>query len=251
ALWKKNLSKEEWENADASFVQGRFGTAWKKKPTLPKEWKVLLSYLTFIVRPTSFKHTGIFPEHVPNWQWIEDKIRGARRPISVLNLFGYTGGATLAAANAGASVTHVDGSKTAVTWARENASLSGLAEKPIRWIVDDVREYVSREIRRGKRYDAIVMDPPTFGHGKEGEVWKLEEDLLPLLELCRQVLSDKPLFILMNGYAAGYSALSYKNALDPFVTVFKNSPEIGELTIEEEKNSRLLPAGIFARIENK
>lgn len=250
ALWEKHLPVKEWEKADAAFVQGRLGAHWKKKSSLPKEWKVPLSYLSFMIRPTAFKHTGLFPEHVPNWQWIEDRIRGAKRPVTVLNLFGYTGGATLAAANAGASVTHVDGSKTAVTWARENATLSGLGEKPIRWIVDDAREFVSREIRRGRRYDAIVMDPPSFGHGREGEVWKLEEDLLPLFALCRQLLSDTPLFILVNGYSAGYSALAYQNALAAFVSSFKKEPEAGELVIVEEKTGRLLPAGIFARISS-
>lgn len=165
----------------------------------------------------------------------------------MLNLFGYTGGATLAAAQAGAEVTHIDASKTAVAWARENAKLSGLDDKPIRWIVEDVLVYLNREIKRGSKYDAIIMDPPAFGHGPKDELWKFEEHFLELMKLCQQLVSDKPLFVLINGYAAGYSPLAFAYNLEPFVKKFGGLIEYGDLTIEEEGSSRLLPCGIFAR----
>lgn len=161
--------------------------------------------LTFKIQPTGFKHTGLFPEQAVNWDWMAEQIRGAGRPISVLNLFSYTGGATLACASAGASVCHVDASKGMVQWARENAALSGLTEKPIRWIVDDCEKFVAREIRRGRKYDAVIMDPPSYGRGPGGEVWKLEENIYDLVELCSGVLSDDPLFFLLNSYTTGLS----------------------------------------------
>ncbi|OHA16332.1 MAG: hypothetical protein A2830_00300 [Candidatus Taylorbacteria bacterium RIFCSPHIGHO2_01_FULL_44_110] len=170
--------------------------------------------------------------------------------IEVLNLFGYTGGATLACAQAGAKVVHIDSSKTAVAWARENAEISGLTDKPIRWIVEDARVFVEREIKRGRKYDAVIMDPPAFGHGADDELWKIEEHFLPLVGNCFKLLSDKPLFFLINGYSAGYSALSYQNVLLPLMEKFSGEIEVGELTIEEEGTNtevRLLPAGIFAR----
>jgi 23S rRNA (cytosine1962-C5)-methyltransferase len=162
-------------------------------------------------------------------------------------LFAYTGGATVAAAFAGAEVCHVDGSKVALTWAKENAEISGLKDKPIRWILDDAAKFVQREIKRGKKYDAVIMDPPAFGHGPQGEMWKIEEDFLPFLNQCFEVLSDEPLFFLINGYASGYSAIAYKNNLEALVQKYGGTIEMGELTIEESKHKRLLPAGIFAR----
>ena len=220
---------------------------WEVKKDLPKEWSVAFGGLQFLIRPTSFKHTGLFPEQLSNWDWMRETIQHARKPVSVLNLFGYTGGASLAAAQAGASVTHVDASKTAVAWARENAAASGLADKPVRWITEDVIQFVKREIKRGTRYDAIVMDPPAFGHGPDGELWKIEEDLLPLMDLCAQLLSDNPLFVLMNGYAAGYSPLAFAYNLESFAKKLGGSIEYGDLTIEEKGSSRYLPCGIFAR----
>jgi 23S rRNA (cytosine1962-C5)-methyltransferase len=162
-------------------------------------------------------------------------------------LFGYTGGATLAAAKAGAEVCHVDGSKVAITWAKDNAEISGLQDKPIRWILDDAAKFVEREIKRGRKYDGIILDPPAFGHGPKGEMWKIEDDFLPFLKKCFQVLSDQPLFFLINGYASGYSAVAYKNNLEFLIEKFGGNIEMGELTIEESKSKRLLPAGIFAR----
>lgn len=247
ALWEKKLPSAVWVAADARFVrQGREGK-WNIKPALPKEWEVTFGDLKFLIKPTSFKHTGLFPEQEPNWAWIRETIRGTQRPISVLNLFGYTGGATLAAAQAGASVTHVDASKTAVSWARDNATRSGLADKPIRWIVEDVLVFVRREIKRGNRYDLIVMDPPAFGHGPHDELWKIEEHLLELMKLCGELLTDTPLGIQMSGYAAGYSPLAFAYNLELFAARYGGDVECGDLTIEEKGSGRFLPCGIFAR----
>ena len=247
ALWKKHLEGGEWARAQGRYIrEGKEGN-WETKEGLPKDWPVELGGLKFLVRPTSFKHTGLFPEQLSNWEWMQEAIQGAGRPVSVLNLFGYTGGATLAAAQAGAQVVYVDASKTVVAWARENAELSGLKDKPIRWITEDVLVFVKREIKRGSRYDAIVMDPPAFGHGPEGELWKIEEDLLPLIELCVQLLSEKPLAFLINGYAAGYSALAFAYDLEPITKKFGGNVQFGDLTIAEKGSERLLPCGIFAR----
>ena len=249
SLWNKNLPESEWKKADAYFKRASTDANWSVRRELPERWSISLAGLKFWIKLSAFKHTGIFPEQVGNWNWIREKIEQAKRtePIRVLNLFGYTGGASLAAAQAGAEVVHVDGSKSAIGWARDNAALSGLAEKPVRWILDDAQKFVAREIKRGKKYDGIIMDPPAFGHGAEGEVWKIEEDLLPLLESCRQILSNQPLFFIINGYASGYSALAYQNSLGDLMKSFGGHVEIGELTIGEKNSQRLLPAGIFAR----
>lgn len=247
ALWRKNLDEKIWKAADGSFSRDKDNAKWKIKEGTPNEWGVSLQDLNFIIKPTSFKHTGLFPEQESNWIWIREKINEAKRPIKALNLFGYTGGATLAALSAGAEVTHVDGSKSVITWARQNAEVSNLADKKVRWIEDDARKFVQRELKRGNKYDAIVMDPPAFGHGANNEVWKIEEDFLNLLEQCQALLSDNPLFILVNGYSAGYSAIAYENSLLPLVKKQGGQIEKGELAIEENKTGRLLPAGIFAR----
>ncbi len=249
SLWNKNLPESEWKKSDAYFKRASTDANWSVRRELPERWPISLAGLKFWIKLSAFKHTGIFPEQVGNWNWIREKIEQAKRtePIRVLNLFGYTGGASLAAAQAGAEVVHVDGSKSAIGWARDNAALSGLAEKPVRWILDDAQKFVAREIKRGKKYDGIIMDPPAFGHGAEGEVWKIEEDLLPLLESCKQILSNQPLFFIINGYASGYSALAYQNSLGDLMKSFGGRVEIGELTIAEKNSQRLLPAGIFAR----
>ena len=249
ALWEKRLPIAEWQKADAVFAHIGIKGGWKKKPNVPEKWKIEFGGLSFFVKPTAFKHTGLFPEQEPNWRWIIGKIKSAKlnRPISVLNLFGYTGGATLAALSAGASVAHIDGSKSAIIWAKENAALSGLADKPVRWILDDAREFVKREIRRGGCYDGIVMDPPAFGHGPKKELWKIEDDFLGFMKLCQEVLSDTPIFFLINGYSSGYSSIAYENNLSPLVKKFGGAIEKGELAIEESGSGRLLPAGIFAR----
>ena len=256
ALWKKALPEIDWKNADATFHGDR--KTWKKNPhaknDLPAQagWQISFDDIKFNIKPTAFKHTGIFAEQEPNWQFIKSKIRDEKsknqnKIIKVLNLFGYTGGATLAALSAGAEVTHVDGSKTAITWAKENAELSGLAGKPVRWIIDDARKFVMREIKRGGKYDAIIMDPPSFGRGAKGEIWKIETDFIKLLEDCSKILFDNPVFFLINGYAAGYSSNAYYNVIKEIVEKYGGQTEIGELTIEESRGKRLLPCGIFVR----
>lgn len=254
ALWKKNLSKDVWEKADAIFSREGKDGQWKIKTGTPEKWNVELNGLKFIIKPTAFKHTGLFPEQSVNWEWVKRVIENAPKKeketdIEVLNLFGYTGGATLACAKAGAKVVHVDASNAALNWAKENAELSGLADKPIRWLLDDARVFVEREIKRGRKYDAIIMDPPAFGHGAKKELWKIEEHFLPLVENCLKLLTDEPLFFLINGYSAGYSALAYKNNLLVLERKFGGKIETGELAIEDANSGRLLPAGIFARWE--
>jgi 23S rRNA (cytosine1962-C5)-methyltransferase len=250
ALWRKKLDQSEWKKASAVFTRDENKGDWNVKKDLSSKWEIELAGLKFFIKPTPFKHVGIFPEQAANWEWMTKLINkselkefegrfgasvGEREPaaasadadsvsretfnsdlveIEVLNLFAYTGGATLAAAKAGAKVVHVDGSKAAITWANENAELSGLKDKPIRWILEDARSFVKREIKRGRKYHGIVMDPPSFGHGPENELWKIEEDFLPLLEDCIKLLADKPLFFLINGYSAGYSAIAYDNNLE-------------------------------------
>lgn len=263
ALWPKR-DLDLWKRASAVFgrnggtslasdrageqrAKGADKGEWAVKTRLDERWKATIGEITFWIRLSSFKHVGVFPEHQPSWAWMMKAITEAKRPIKVLNLFGYTGGASLAAAKAGADVVHVDASKTAIKAARENAEASGLAEKPIRWILEDAATFVERELRRGNKYDAIIMDPPAFGHGANGEIWKIEKDLIPLVKNCAAILNDKPLFMLMNGYAAGYSALAYKQIMESCLNR-GGSTEIGELTIKESgTNPRNLPAGIFAR----
>lgn len=253
ALWQKTLPESTWKEAQWEFIRTAHTTKWITKDGVKRTWDISFGDFTFQIQPSSFKHTGLFPEQLPNWEWtkrvIELHQKSYDRKISVLNLFAYTGGATLAAAAAGAEVCHVDGSKTAVAWARTNAELSGLGDKPIRWIIDDVLVFLKREIKRGRRYDAIIMDPPSFGHGPKDELWKIEEHFLTLMQLCKEVLSDEPLFVLINGYTAGYSAIAYQNNLMDIMKDHKGTIEIGELTIEETDTKRLLPAGIFARWE--
>lgn len=247
ALWSKTLSEKEWKSADAFFFRDADKKGWKKNKEMPNEWTISFNDITFNISPTAFKHTGVFPEQEPNWNWTKDTIRKAGRPVKILNLFGYTGGATLAALSAGAEVTHVDGSKAAINWAKENAELSGLSKKPVRWIIDDARKFVLREIKRGVKYDGIIMDPPSFGRGGKGEIWKIEDNFIQLLDECSKILSDDPILFIINGYAAGYSSQAYYNSLTPFMEKYFGGFELGELTIEESKGGRLLPCGIFVR----
>ncbi len=256
ALWNKRLPESEWKKAGGTFFRDELRKGWMKKEGMLNEWQVSFDDLKFNIKPSAFKHTGVFPEQKPNWEWIKEVIlfrkndsidKGVSEPIKVLNLFGYTGGATLAALSVGADVTHVDGSKSTVNWAKENAEASGLANKAVRWITDDARKFVMREIKREGRYDGIIMDPPSFGRGGKGELWKIEDNFLPLIEQCSKILSDNPLFFLINGYAAGYSSQAYLNALKPIMEKFGGKFEIGELTIEEKDSKRLLPCGIFVR----
>jgi len=254
AIWNKKLPESNWLKAELKFTRNEHHTKWIIKEGVPKSWIIDFGDLKFSIKPTSFKHTGLFPEQLPNWRWMEEIIKKEKLRInneekipSVLNLFAYTGGATLACAKAGATVCHVDGSKTAVAWARENSELSGLKDAPIRWIVEDVLVFLKREIKRGRKYDAILMDPPSFGHGPKDELWKIEEHFIELMKLCKEILSDRPLFILINGYTAGYSPIAYQNNLIEMMNEHKGNIEIGELVIQESESVRLLPCGIFAR----
>lgn len=250
ALWRKHLDEKDWKHADASFSRSEVSAEWTYKKGKMDKWPINFGGLKFWIKPTAFKHTGIFPEQYVNWDWMREQIStvtAEKNTLEVLNLFGYTGGASLACAQAGAKVVHVDGSKSAITWARENADLSGLADKPVRWILEDARVFVGRELKRGNKYDGIIMDPPAFGHGANKEIWKIEENFLPLVEDCIKLLKDKPLFFLINGYSAGYSSIAYRNVLSVLVEKFGGSIEIGELTLPESGTDRLLPCGIFAR----
>ena len=211
AIWETDHRDRRWKTANARYSRSSTGGGHWDKSKLPESWPIHYKELTFQVKPMNFKHTGLFPEQAANWDFAMEQIRTAGRPIRVLNLFAYTGGATVACAKAGASVCHVDAAKGMVAWAKDNARLSGLADAPIRWIVDDCAKFVEREIRRGKTYDAIIMDPPSYGRGPSGEVWKLEENLYPFVRLCAQVLSDTPLFVILNSYTTGLapSVLGY------------------------------------------
>ncbi len=241
ALWKKNLSGEEWQKATAYFQK-----QWIGRKNLPESWQIEIDGKRFHLKLSAFKHVGIFPEQRENWKWVETLVSQREKPTRVLNLFGYTGGATLAALKGGAEVCHVDGSKTALTWVKENTEISNLRDKPVRFILDDALAFAKREVKRGNRYEGIIMDPPAFGHGPNGEVWNIEKQLPELIALLPELLAEKPAFVLVNGYASGYSAVSYQNLLEPVVKTFGGTLEVGELAIEE-KSGRLLPAGIFAR----
>ncbi len=211
AIWESKRENPLWRKAQGRYHRSSEGGGHWEKNKLPEQWQMRYRDLTFHVKPMNFKHTGLFPEQAVNWDFAREKIQNAGRSIKVLNLFAYTGGATVACAAAGAQVCHVDAAKGMVNWARENAAISGLADAPIRWIVDDCAKFVEREIRRGKTYDAIILDPPSYGRGPGGEVWKLEESLFPFLKLCAQVLSEKPLFVILNSYTTGLapSVLGY------------------------------------------
>ncbi len=272
AIWSKKLDEKEWSKADATYVPARKGDEnqedekgkWVLRPgaKIPKNindgteyaWPIELGLIKIYARLTAFKHTGIFPEQLDNWLWIDEQLKSGEaknssgEKLKVLNLFGYTGGASIVAAKAGAEVTHVDASRAAITWARENMLLTGLDEKAIRWMLEDAVVFVKKELRRGNKYDAIIMDPPIFGRGAKGEVWKIEEDLRPLVDMCFELLSDTPLFFILNGYSAGYSSISYANLLDPLTKKFEGIVEHGELLIEDA-NGRQLPSGIVARFK--
>lgn len=247
-IWKTDKANPLWRSCDAVYHRSdKGGGKWEFRKSLPESWKIKYDDLTFIIRPTGFKHTGLFPEQATNWDLTRRLIKEANRPVSVLNLFAYTGGATLAAASAGASVCHVDASKGMVQWARDNASASGLADKPIRWIVDDCAKFVERELRRGRTYDAIIMDPPSYGRGPSGEVWKLEDSIYDLLTLCVKVLSDKPLFFMLNSYTAGLSPSVMSYMLGALIKPrFGGSVSADEIGLLVEEKNMSLPAGSTA-----
>ena len=205
-IWDTPKEFPGWERAEARYIRSsKGGGEWEYFQKLPERWTISYQDLKFYIQPTGFKHTGLFPEQAVNWDFFRNVIKKAGRPVNILNLFAYTGGATLACAAAGASVCHVDASKGMVAWARENAALSGLSDRPIRWIVDDCEKFVAREIKRGRRYDGIIMDPPSYGRGPNGEVWKLEEQIYRMVKTCSAVLSDDPLFFVLNSYTTGLS----------------------------------------------
>jgi 23S rRNA (cytosine1962-C5)-methyltransferase len=244
-----------WEGWDGFYHRSdEGGGKWEFRKPLPEHWKI--SYealgLTFRIRPTSFKHTGLFPEQAVNWDWFSAKIKTARaagRTVNVLNLFGYTGAATCAAAAAGASVCHVDAAEGMVKWCRENAALSGLAEAPIRYITDDCLKFARRELKRGRRYDAIIMDPPTYGRGSTGEMWKLEENLWELLQECRALLSEDPLFFLINAYTARLSPTVVANLLAALMPGKSGAITAGEVGLPVQRDGKVLPCGIYGRWE--
>ena len=252
-IWNTEKTDYRWKKAAARYIRSNSGGGhWDFYKKLPETWNITYPGLGFVIKPMGFKHTGVFPEQAINWEYAMNKIKNAGREISVLNLFGYTGGATVACLKAGASVCHVDASKGMIQLAKENAALSDVADKPVRWIVDDCVKFVNREIRRGRRYDAIIMDPPSYGRGPNGEVWKLETELYPLLELCIQVLSDNPLFFLLNSYTTCLSPSVMEYSLG--VTVGKryngkiSSSEIG---LPVTKTGLVLPCGNTAIWQSK
>lgn len=244
AIWKPLLSQSEWEKADATYLDEE--KKWSQNK-LPVKWELSYKDIKFYAKLTNFKHTGVFPEQILNWDFIEEKIKKAGRQINVLNLFGYTGIATLVCAANGAKVTHLDGSKPAISWARDNQTLSNLLDKPIRWILDDAVEFTTREIRRGNVYDAIIMDPPIYGHGPNGEIWDFNKSFPMLLENCRKILNTNPVFIIINAYAISASSLMLSNMMEDYLNTPKEKIEYGELAIEEKTRQRFLSTGIIAR----
>lgn len=245
-IWNKSAPLSEWEKADATYARAGTGGKWSKSK-IQTNWRIKLENVSFTLDLLPSKHLGVFPEQVSQWKWLEKIIKNEidnRKEINVLNLFGYTGGASLVCASAGAKVCHVDGSKFAVDLANKNMKDSKLEDKEIRFIVDDVRKFVEREIKRGKTYDIILMDPPVYGKGSKGEVWKLEKDLLPFVKRVKEVLSEDPLAFVVNGYASNYSATTYSQVL---ACILSGNIECGELGIKESSGDRILTAGIFAR----
>ncbi|NTU47061.1 SAM-dependent methyltransferase [Candidatus Roizmanbacteria bacterium] len=251
AIWKPELDSRQWQMAQGTYVKKPTGGYWKWKGTVPSSWLIRRTDLSFVLKPTSFKHVGIFPEQEPVWQWIQTKVQTAGRPVRMLNLFGYTGAATVAALKAGAQVTHVDASKESITWANENVKQNRLEGKPVRWIVDDVGKFVKRELNRGSKYDAILMDPPKFGRGVDGQVWKLEEDLPKLLSLCSSILESKPLFFFINAYAIQLSSFSLVNILSQTMKPSRGIVDGGELVLEPKNKTYPLSTTIFARWEGE
>ena len=251
AVWSLKSDKKLWNKADAWYHRSKSGGGkWEYlNKKLPERWTVNYRNLTFNIKPMGFKHTGLFPEQAVNWDWFSELIKKADRPIRVLNLFAYTGGATLAAAAAGASVTHVDASKGMVTWAKENAVASGLGDAPIRWLVDDCVKFVEREIRRGNHYDAIIMDPPSYGRGPKGEIWKIEDCIHDLIKLCTKILSDEPLFFLINSYTTGLAPAVLTYMLSTELKKFGGHVDSQEIGLPVSSNGLVLPCGASGRWE--
>ena len=252
-IWKQKSFPKKWNNINAKYNRSNTGGgSWEYKKKLPSSWQINYKNLTFNIKPMGFKHTGLFPEQAANWDWMIEKIKNSKREIKVLNLFAYTGGATLACLSAGASVCHVDSSKGMVLWAKENVASSKLQETKVRYIVDDVVKFVNREIRRGNKYDAIIMDPPSYGRGANKEIWKFEENIYELVELCTKVLSEKPLFFLINSYTTGISSTVLQNMLSLNVlNKYGGKVENGEIGLPMSNSKLILPCGIFGRWEEQ
>ncbi|MEY8515528.1 class I SAM-dependent methyltransferase [Lachnospiraceae bacterium 29-84] len=248
-IWDTPRAHKGWIRNDGHYHRSAKGGGEWEFHGLPQQWQIHYGTLTFQLKPFRFKHTGLFPEQAVNWDWIGAKIRAAGRPIQVLNLFAYTGGATLAAAAAGASVTHVDASKGMVAWAKENAACSGLSKAPIRWLVDDCVKFVEREIRRGKQYDAIIMDPPSYGRGPKGEIWKIEDAIYPLVALCTKILSPDPLFYLINSYTTGLQPAVLAYLLGTALRQYHGTVDAQEIGLPVASTGLTLPCGASGRWE--
>ena len=247
-IWDTPHDHAGWSHKNGHYHRSAKGGGEWEFFDLPQEWTIHYRELTFHLKPFSFKHTGLFPEQAVNWDWFSRIIREAHRPVKVLNLFAYTGGATVSAAVAGASVTHVDASKGMVTWAKENAVSSGLGDAPIRWLVDDCVKFVEREIRRGNKYDGIIMDPPSYGRGPKGEIWKIEESVFPFIELCSKLLSDDALFLLINSYTTGLQPAVLSYMLNTVLTKrFGGHVEAEEIGLPVTESGLVLPCGASGR----
>lgn len=251
AIWKPNLPLEEWEKAHAHFTREN-ESKWHGK--LPNSWEIEISDVRFKISPTDFGHLGVFPEQRPFWQWMQEKIaeekQSKQKTIEVLNLFAYSGGSTLACAKAGAEVCHLDASKAIVAWARENAELNHLNFSPIRWIIDDVFKFLKRELKRGHLYDAVILDPPSFGRGSKGEVFKIEEEIRPLLQACRDLLKSRPLFVLFSCHTPGFTPIAMQHLLEQTMAGVPGKIDSGEMTLEGKTGVFPVPSGTFARWQN-
>lgn len=248
-IWNTPKDLPGWRKMNGHYYRSSKGGGEWEFFDLPKQWEIAYKDLRFNLKPFSFKHTGLFPEQAVNWDWFSDKIKNAGRPVKVLNLFAYTGGATLAAAAAGAAVTHVDASKGMVNWAKENAKSSGLEAAPIRWLVDDCMKFVEREIRRGNHYDGIIMDPPSYGRGPKGEIWKIEDSIHDFIKLCTQILSDAPLFFLVNSYTTGLAPAVLTYMLSTELKRFGGHVDSQEIGLPVTKTGLVLPCGASGRWE--
>lgn len=252
-IWKNKSFPERWKKINARYIRSNSGGGhWEYNKKIPNTWQIKYKDLIFNIKPMGFKHTGLFPEQAVNWDWMISKIQREKRKVKILNLFAYTGGATVACSYAGAEVCHVDSSKGMTLWAKENINSSGLGNRPVRFIVDDVVKFVNREIRRGNKYDGIIMDPPSYGRGTSGEVWKFEENIYELVELCTKVLSPNPIFFLINSYTTGISSTVLENILKLNIgKVHKGKLSSGEIGLPMKESSLVLPCGIYGRWENE
>ncbi len=248
-IWNTPKKQPGWKRRNGHYHRSKKGGGEWEFFDLPEQWSIRYRNLTFHLKPFCFKHTGLFPEQAVNWDWCAEKIKAAGRPVKVLNLFAYTGGATLSAAAAGASVTHVDASKGMVAWAKENAAASGLGKAPIRWLVDDCVKFAEREIRRGNKYDAIIMDPPSYGRGPKGEIWKIEESIHSFIQLCVRLLSDQPLFVLLNSYTTGLQPAVLAYLLGTELKKYGGRVTADEVGIPVAASGLALPCGACGRFE--